>query len=273
MVDTPYIESPPIRVRRCRHGLFMYNINDKYIGYSLDAYGELSEQENVLYAQVVKPGMTVLDIGANIGVHTVSLARHVGPDGLVHAFEPQRTIYQMLCGNIALNSLYNVHTRLVGVGDRIAQIPVPFVDYTKPSNFGGVEIGRTPIGELVPLITVDSLNLQKCHFIKIDVEGMEQVVLDGALQTIRRCNPIIYMENDRPHKSETLIRYMLDRNYRLYWHTPYLYDSNNYFKNPHDAFPGILSVNMICIPPSYANINADGFKEITYENAHQFILS
>src|ERR1700722_8284406 len=99
----PLAEQPPVRLKCCRHGPFMYNINDEYIGRALDIYGEFSELENTLFQSLIKPGMTVLDIGANIGVHTVNFAKAATPLGKVIAFEPQRIIYQMLCGNVALN--------------------------------------------------------------------------------------------------------------------------------------------------------------------------
>src|SRR5215204_3016879 len=88
-----------VRVKQCRHGRMMYNVNDQYIGRSLDLYGEYSEGEVDLFRQVLRPGDLALDVGANIGVHTVPMARLVGERGAVFAFEAQRTAYQTLCGN------------------------------------------------------------------------------------------------------------------------------------------------------------------------------
>ena len=71
---------------RCRSGLMLFNRNDIYIGASLRKYSEFSGGETALFDIIVQPGMTVLDIGANIGVHTVGLSRLVEPFGAVHAF-------------------------------------------------------------------------------------------------------------------------------------------------------------------------------------------
>jgi protein-L-isoaspartate O-methyltransferase len=79
-----------IRLKQCREGAMIYTINDTYIGRALDKYGEISRDEVLFLQQLTRPGMTVLEVGANIGVFTVPLARFVHPGGRVIAFEPQR---------------------------------------------------------------------------------------------------------------------------------------------------------------------------------------
>ena len=74
---------------RARHGLFLANPNDVYIGRALLEYGEYCEHEVQLLAPLLSEGMVAVDAGANIGAVTVPLARAVGPGGLVYAFEPQ----------------------------------------------------------------------------------------------------------------------------------------------------------------------------------------
>src|SRR5262249_49184020 len=83
-------------LRKCRHGYVLYNINDMYVGRSFDLYGEFSEEEALLFEQVSRPGDVVMDIGANIGAHTLVMAKRVGPTGKVLAFEPQRVVFQTL---------------------------------------------------------------------------------------------------------------------------------------------------------------------------------
>jgi hypothetical protein len=80
---------------------------DKYIGASLDLYGEYSHRESELFAQLVAQGQIVIEVGTNSGAHTVPLARLVGETGQVLAFEPQRGVHELLCGNPALNELFN----------------------------------------------------------------------------------------------------------------------------------------------------------------------
>src|ERR1700759_4504087 len=105
-MQSPYlVENRYLGVKRCRHGGFMFNRNDAYIGRSLDLYGEWCDFEIQLLSRFINPGDTVVDVGANIGTHTVAFANLVGAGGVVPAFEPQRRLFQMLSGNVALNAL------------------------------------------------------------------------------------------------------------------------------------------------------------------------
>ncbi len=236
------------RQKQCRHGLMLYNVHDLYVGRSLDLYGEFSQGEVDLFQQIVKPGQLVVEVGANIGAHTVWLAQTVGPTGTVIAFEPQRIVYQTLCANLALNSLTNVHCLCAAAGKAPGEIVVPPLDYSQTNNYGGLELGGYQQGETVYVVTIDSLKLPRCHFLKIDVEGMEQAVLEGAVQTIAAFAPILYVENDRQHKSAALIRCLDGLGYNLYWHRPPLFNPNNFSGNPENVFSNIVSLNMLCLP-------------------------
>jgi FkbM family methyltransferase len=204
----------------------------------------------------------VVEVGANMGAHTIPLARAVGPRGTVHAFEPQRVIFQILCANIALNALGHVHAHQAAVGRQAGTMIVPRLNYSAVQNFGGLELGRWQEGEGVPVTTVDALDLPACHFLKVDVEGMEEEVLAGAEQTIRRCQPVLYMENDREEKSAGLIGYLLGLGYRLFWHLPPLFNPRNYFGVAENIFGKTVSANMLGLPAS-ATQDTAGMKEIT----------
>ncbi len=219
-----------------------------YIGRSFDLYGEFSELELKFIEQFLKPGQLILDIGANIGSHTLFFAQKFGNQCNVLAFEPQRLVFQNLCANLALNGLTNVHALNVALGETPGMIRVPALNFNTENNFGGLNIEGHEVGDNIPLITIDSLNLSRCDFMKIDVEGMEESVLKGAKETIEKFKPIIYLENDRPNKSQALITYITSLGYQLHWHKPPLFNPDNFFQNPNNIFGEIVSLNMICTP-------------------------
>jgi len=248
---------------QCRGGLMLYNRNDTYIGASMRKYGEFSGEETALFRVIVQPGRTVLDVGANIGVHTVELSRLTGPAGVVHAFEPQRLIYQVLCANVALNSLANVFTHHAAAGSAGGSLLVPALDPGGRHNYGGVSLLGSPRGERVPMLTIDSLDLGDCQFIKLDVEGMETEALRGAEATIGRFRPILYVENDRQARSAELISVLFQYGYRLYWHLPPIYTANNFRSDTENIFGDKVSVNMICIPAEIAQSSLTNLREVT----------
>ncbi len=251
------------RIRECRHGTFVYNINDLFIGRSLDLYGEYSEGEVFLFNQLVGQGDTVIEAGANIGAHTVVFSRAAGESGHIYAFEPQRLVFQTLCANVAINSLTNVYCYQAALGSTPATIRVPAMDPREPRNFGGVEIlkesART---EPVQIVRIDDLGLKSCRLIKVDVEGMEQQVLQGAADLVKRCKPFLYVENDRREKSIPLIQYIDSLGYELYWHMPNLFNPENFRQCEENVFGTMISQNMLCIPRG-CNIATDGFLKIS----------
>jgi FkbM family methyltransferase len=189
----------------CRHGPMLFNRHDRYIGASLRRYGEFSPGETRLFAQLVGPGATVVEVGANIGAHTVPLSRMVGPGGAVHAFEPQRLVFQTLCANLALNSCANVHAHHAAVGNADGEIAVPFLPPDQLANFGGLSLLGASSGARVPLRTLDSLGLAACALIKLDLEGMEIEALQGGAALVDRLRPLLYVENDREAQAQVLV--------------------------------------------------------------------
>ena len=251
-----------LRLKHCKHGPMMFFAGDTHIGRSLDLYGELSEAEIELFRQYLRPGMVVVDVGANIGTHTVCFAQSVGPSGRVLAFEPQGVLHQVLCGNAALNNCGNVTAEHKALGAHAGTVVVPWLDYAREGNFGALELGAWTQGETVPLATLDSYALPACHLIKIDVEGMERDVLEGARTTISRHQPLLYVENNKPERSKALIEWLLTNHYRPYWHLPPLFNPKNHFGETNNVFGITISANMLCVPKSKPS-RVEGLREIT----------
>lgn len=221
---------------------------DVYIGRSLDVYGEFSELEGEVFVQLLRPGDVVVEAGANIGAHTIPIAKLVGPGGMVLAYEPQRIIFQLLCANVALNELYNVHTVHAAVGREIGKIKVPPLDYSAENNFGGVSMRNSGSGEDVEIRKLDSLSLPALRMLKVDVEGMEIDVLTGAREAIRKFRPLLYVENDRQAHAEELIALIDALGYNMWWHLPKLFNPRNFAGNETNVFGDVVSINMLCFP-------------------------
>lgn len=261
-MPVPYlIENGHLAVKHCRHGIFMYNRNDTFVGRGLDYYGEWCEFEIRLIHQFIRPGDTVIDVGANIGTHAVAFANAVGPIGTVHAFEPQRRLFAMLAGNVALNAIECVVCHQAAVGDSMGEISLPplppsdtVFNYSAVSLTGKQSQGHeTGAMEKVPLITLDSLGLENCALIKVDVELMEAAVLRGAKNLIERCNPILYVEHTGTDSSDSLADVLESLGYAACWSLHPYYDEHNYFSNTVNIWPNtVWSTNLFCVPKKLA---------------------
>jgi len=169
-------------------------------------------------------GVVALDCGANVGTHTVEWARLMTGWGSVIAIEAQEQIFHALGGNVTLNNCFNVRLIHAAVGNANGMMKIPSPDYQSPASFGSLELKPTArpefIGQeidyadaaLAPVraVTIDSLALKRLDLLKIDVEGMEAEVLDGARRTIRQSLPVIIVEHlksDAGQLVETLRHY------------------------------------------------------------------
>lgn len=151
-------------------------------------------------------GVVAIDCGANIGVHTIEWARLMYGWGEVISFEAQEKIYYALAGNVAINNCLNVTAKFAAVGSHCATIEIPEPNYLIPSSYGSFELKESSNNEFigqaidyqktktVPLISIDSLDLKRLDFIKIDVEGMEEDVLEGAKVSIMNHHPMMMIE-------------------------------------------------------------------------------
>lgn len=233
--DAPHIQSV-----MGRYGRTYYFRHDEYVGRSVFQMGEFSPEECAYIVDLAnsRPGELVLDIGANIGCVSQALI-HAGCN--VEAFEPQPEVFKLLernCPSI------KCHNTALGIREGTAQMPL--VDYSKRGNFGGLGIGGGH-GLRVNVVPLDSFNYDNVGLIKLDVEGYEELVLRGAVETIRRCKPIIYLEADRGEKLTSLAAFLASIGYAYTMHQPPLYCVDNYFGNlvrPWDR--NYVSMNWVC---------------------------
>lgn len=206
------------------HGSMIVNRNDHHsynetnsygVGFQILSNSSFDGQEVNFALELLKcrrkyfgDGVVAIDGGANIGVHTLEWARHMHGWGRVLAFEAQEVVFYALAGNVALNNCLNARVKLAALGEQCGQLSVPEPDYLKPASFGSLELrqkaGNEFIGQTisyepatcntVPMVSLDSLDLPRVDFIKLDVEGMEMEVLRGAQSVLNQHHPILLVE-------------------------------------------------------------------------------
>ncbi len=185
---------------------FFYLENDKYIGQRI-ALEKYEPYETKLILRQTKEGDVVVDVGANIGYYTVLLADKVGKTGKVYAFEPDKTNFEILEKNIRANNFKNVIAINAAVGSR-NEIKIL---YKSEENLGDHKLyethppcGHPPLREggqnnliekSISVVKLDNfLKDQKVDLMKIDAQGWEPEVIEGAKKIIKSDKPTIFLE-------------------------------------------------------------------------------
>jgi len=156
-----------------------------------------------------------IDAGAHVGYHTIYMSSIVQR---VHAFECNNKTYEKLRKNIQSNHINNVDLYKYGLTDKITNDI--YLEFCNQSNTGASGLSNNPMGkpeyikpldkkQSVKMMTIDDLNLSKLDFIKIDVEGYERKVIDGAMKTIKKYKPVILMEVWENHHGVTSLEHTL----------------------------------------------------------------
>jgi len=162
--------------------------HDTHIGRWVQKKGKLAIAKRLLrpLRKYIPHGATVVDAGANIGDHSATYSRYVGEHGRVFAFEPNPDAYDCLAYN--MDSYGNVYCVRKALSDHTGEIPMVLeqnVGASYLSDSGSVVVQST---------TLDIYELSRVDFFKIDVEGHECAVLNGAAKTIRSCRPVMLIE-------------------------------------------------------------------------------
>lgn len=171
-------------------GTFVTILKDVGISYSIREFGAWGIEQVELFKRLVCEGANVLDIGANIGHHTVVMSHLVGPTGQVHAFEPQPFVHRVLQANLALNNCDNARAYMCALGSVDGTAVMEPMSYERDAwNVGGLGIsiegeGRTG-GEIVALRRLDDIpEIQNIDFIKCDAQGFDFEVMKGGTNLI-----------------------------------------------------------------------------------------
>lgn len=186
------------------------------------------------------PNGVILDIGANVGNHAVYFSKFFDAKK-IYVFEPVVRSYKLLLANLCLNYCHNVNVDFVGVAlGHMNTVGYPYMKYL--DNLGSVTLHSDPVKdslfEQVPVMPGDIL-LQGEHvdFIKMDIEGMEMLALQGLHNTITQSRPNIYVEVDG-NNMEEFTKWLIDNQYESVWSNSYLDVCYNYMLLPKEKING-----------------------------------
>ena len=214
-------------------GKIIININDQFIGKSFLNQKYWGLQDIEIISKIIefkckkKNKIVFYDVGANIGTHSIALSNIFKNKIVIRAFEAQSNIYEMFNQSIKINNLNNIelyHNAVSDKNDEIIRIDLP--DYSKQNNFGGLELlkpfqnsdnaqmQKSGIFEDIKSIKLDIFN-EEVDFIKIDVEGMENLVLKGSKNLIVNHRPFLFMELLKS-KLEDVTEFFKDKDYNIY---------------------------------------------------------
>lgn len=169
-----------------KHGKFTFDVHTNVRMARVFQNTGFFYSENIdTMLRYITPDNIVLDIGAHVGTTVIPLAKS---SRKVHAFEPVSENRKYLYKNLEQNGITNVQVHECALGAKNGTVTMITPD---SANTGAFEIKE---GGAVPLKTLDSLNLGQVDFIKIDVEGHEPEVFEGAKNTIKQYKPTVFFE-------------------------------------------------------------------------------
>lgn len=182
-------------------GRFFANTRDEGIVPYLLSSGSYDRDSIAVLKASLRPGMRVADIGANIGLFTVTASKMVGPTGEVYAFEPEPENFGLLVRNVALNGCKNVRCLQVAVAETTGMVDL----YRDPLNLGNHSLCQRNVTKNGPAaVTVRSRSLDsiimeadpqaRVDLVKVDVQGAEGKVLRGARRVLSGSGCRILME-------------------------------------------------------------------------------
>lgn len=172
----------------------------QFVSKSILLFGVFEPQEAFWFDKTVKPGMTVIDIGANIGQYTLLAAERIGNSGRVISFEPADDNFDILQRNVEMN----------GFGDRVQLIKnavgssIGICEFVLATDGGSNSIYQKSTNQStvkrinVPCVTLDSIfmsqDFDRVDLIKIDAEGADFEVIKGAQKTLKKYHPVLFVE-------------------------------------------------------------------------------
>jgi FkbM family methyltransferase len=241
----------PVEIADCRHGRFAFLRNDNIIGRSLRLYGEWAEAEIELAKVFLRPGDRVVDVGANIGTHSIAYGRLVGASGEVISCEPHPTTFELLARNTRENSASRVRLMEMAIGATSGTL---WMDLPAPEallNFGSLQATAHSQGAArvqVARECLDNLDLGPVRLLKMDVEGSEIDVLQGATHLLSIHRPIVLAESNTAAYSWPVVQSLQSHDYEVSLHYAPSFRPENFRGEQGNIFGPCGEATLVAIP-------------------------
>lgn len=194
-----------VELVRGEEGLFLVHSRDVGISQVIRTTGVWSPHDVKLFRSLIRPGDHVIDVGANLGHHTVAFSAMAGPAGRVLAIEPQTVMFRLIGANLLLNGCGNVTVERCAVGEDAGVVQLYPADYSVPGNYGTIQVTRMDgklrfdhPGEVTPVYRLDDLvaklDWKRVDFLKVDAQTYDLYVLQGSETTLRSMRPVVFVE-------------------------------------------------------------------------------
>jgi FkbM family methyltransferase len=208
--------------------------DEPLVGDSIGYYGEFLQPQIDFITRFIRPGATVMEVGAGVGIHSVAIAAAVGTDGHVFLYESRPVVQRILRQNLAANRVTNVTlmTRALSgeaalEGDR--------------ETAAVTDVSRR-------LETLDDLQLDRLDWVKLNVGVDAGMALDGAADTLWRLRPLLIMAGEDELKLSALPGVCREFSYRCWRTDTPLFNPRNFNRRSDDIFSGRRIASLLAIP-------------------------
>jgi FkbM family methyltransferase len=171
--------------------------NDVSIGLALRRHGVWAQGLLNMALKYVQPGGTVLEVGSSYGEHAVPIMNKLGDKGRLVAIEPNPVLFKVLSSNLFLNKHLDALPVEAALGDITCTVGVMSINFTQLCNVSRCALLQTKENAIpVQAMSIDDLELKKLDLIKINVNGLDHIVLKGALKTCETLRPVVIVAGE-----------------------------------------------------------------------------
>lgn len=210
----------------CTINSIKFNLHlDDWIQQNLYFLGEYEKVELEFLKKSIHKNSTFIDIGANIGIYSLTASKIIDDYGKIISFEPYSKNYNSLVSNIELNKFKNIITERLAIANKNEQINLYYDE--KEKNLGMVSMNEreNSLKEIVQSTTLDTYviknNIHKIDFIKIDIEGNELNALQGMKNILANQKPILLLEILTKKDLNIIISFLNKYKYKKYYLSEY----------------------------------------------------